>query len=288
MPQPTTDPNRAPWYAEVTAGQWLVLAIASAGWAFDTFEGQVFNITRNQLLGELLGRSGGPAEVKRWGDVFLAIFLAGGTAGGLLFGTLADRFGRKPIMSLTILIYSIFSGLTFFATELWQVAALRFLVALGVGGEWSVAAALVAEVFPTRARAHASGIFHATSVLGTWMAALAGLLVGSQWRYAYVAGVLPALLVLWVRTGVDEPARWRKADAGPRRLGRFRDLLGDRRWARPALLGLVLAAVGMGTFWGVGVAGQDLAQEMLLRNGATAEQAAESAKFAYGVVQTAG
>src|SRR5207248_3612705 len=95
--------------------------------------------------------------------------------------------------------------LTYFADELWQVAALRFLVALGVGGEWAVAAALVAEVFPPHARAHASGIFHATSVFGTWLAALAGLLVGTEWRYAYLVGVLPALLVLWVRVGIKEP-----------------------------------------------------------------------------------
>ncbi|MGE3818722.1 MAG: MFS transporter [Isosphaeraceae bacterium] len=288
----TTRDDATRWYAGVTRAQWLVLAIASAGWVFDTFEGQVFNITRGQMLADLLGTEGGPGEVRRWGDVFLAIFLAGGTAGGVLFGTLADRFGRKPIMAVTILVYSLFSGLTFFATELWHVAVLRFLVALGVGGEWSVAAALVAEVFPTRARAHASGIFHATSVLGTWMAAIAGLLVGAQWRYAYVVGVAPALLVLWVRSGIREPERWRQAEAGAeagsRKLGSFRELFGDPRWARPALLGLALAAVGMGTFWGVTVAGQDLALDLLLRSGVPRDVAAERAKFAFGVVQTAG
>src|SRR5208337_1919186 len=99
----------------------------------------------------------------------------GGTVGGLLFGSLADRWGRRPMMSVTILMYSIFSGATFFAHSLWQVGAARFLVAMGVGGEWAVAASLVAEVFPPRSRAHASGIFHATSVFGGWGAALAGL-----------------------------------------------------------------------------------------------------------------
>lgn len=287
-------PETTRWYSEVTRAQWLVLAIASAGWVFDTFEGQVFNITRGQMLAELLGEAGGPREVRRWGDTFLAIFLAGGTAGGILFGTLADRYGRKPIMSITILVYSLFSGLTYFATELWHVAVLRFLVALGVGGEWSVAAALVAEVFPTKARAHASGIFHATSVLGTWMAAIAGLWVGADWRSAYLVGVAPALLVLWVRSGIREPDRWRKAEAraeegkGHRQLGSFRELFGDPGWARHAFLGLALAAVGMGTFWGVTVAGQDLALDMLIRSGETSATATERAKFAFGVVQTAG
>src|SRR5262245_6516194 len=194
------------------------------------------------MLPELLG-PGTETEVRRWGDRLLAVFLVGGTVGGVLFGSLADRIGRRPTMALTILFYSVFSGLTYFATELWQVAVLRFLVALGVGGEWAVAAALVAEVFPPKARAHQSGIFPATSVLGTWLAALAGLAVGAEWRYAYLIGVVPALLVLWVRVGVKEPERWDLARTSERR-GSFRELFGKRQWAKPAVLGLLLAAVG--------------------------------------------
>lgn len=302
MDEPQTKP--APWYAEVTAYQWLVLVIASAGWIFDVFEGQVFNITRGQMLAELLESSDTSGGVKFWGDLFLAVFLVGGTLGGVLFGSLADRFGRKPTMAVTILCYSVFSGLTYFATELWHVAVLRFLVAMGVGGEWAVAAALVAEVFPARARAHASGIFHASSVLGTWSATLAGLLVGAEWRYAYLVGVVPALLVLWVRSSVEEPESWRQAEREQRRMGSFGELFGDKRWARSAIFGMVLAAVGLGTFWGVTVAGQNLAEELLLReasgeaksdSGKRAEpsdeakkQAGEKAKFAYGIVETAG
>jgi MFS family permease len=276
------------WYAGVTRYQWLVLIIASAGWMFDAFEGQVFNITRGQMLADLLGSDSSPERVRMWGDAFLAIFLLGGTLGGLAFGSLADRYGRRPTMALTIVFYSIFSGLTYFATELWHVAVLRFLVALGVGGEWAVGATLVAEVFPARARARASGIFHTTSVLGTWLAAAAGLAVGSEWRHAYVIGVMPALLVLWVRSSIHEPERWQRAGEERKPLGSFSELLGVARWAKPAILGLLLAAVGLGTFWGVTVAGQDLTQALLLRNGMPPELAAERAKFAFGIVQTAG
>jgi MFS family permease len=276
------------WYADVTRYQWLVLIIASAGWMFDAFEGQVFNITRGQMLADLMGSDSSTERIRMWGDTFLAIFLLGGTLGGVAFGSLADRYGRKPTMALTILFYSIFSGLTYFATELWHVAVLRFLVALGVGGEWAVAASLVAEVFPARARARASGIFHATSVFGTWMAAAAGLAVGAEWRYAYILGVLPALLVLWVRRSIHEPERWQRAGAAHKRLGSFAELFGVARWARPAIFGLLLAAVGLGTFWGVTVAGQDLTQALLLRNGVPPGLAAERAKFAFGIVQTAG
>jgi MFS family permease len=276
------------WYSGVTRYQWLVLIIASAGWMFDAFEGQLFNITRGQMLADLMGSERSTARVRMWGDTFLAIFLLGGTLGGVAFGSLADRYGRKPTMALTILFYSIFSGLTYFATELWHVAVLRFLVALGVGGEWAVGAALVSEVFPPRARAHASGIFHATSVFGTWLAAAAGLAVGTEWRYAYVVGVLPALLVLWVRNSVHEPERWQRAGKGHKQLGSFTELFGMARWAKPAILGLLLAAVGLGTFWGVAVAGQDLTQALLLRKGVPQALAEERAKFAFGIVQTAG
>lgn len=278
------------WRSDVTKSQWLVLAVASAGWLFDTFEGQIFNITRSQMLAQILGPAATDQALKVYGDRFLGIFLLGGTVGGLLFGSLADRWGRRPTMIVTILMYSVFSGLTSFAHNVWQVGVLRFLVATGVGGEWAVAASLVAEVFPARARAHASGIFQATSVVGTWMAALTGMAVGSQWRYAYLIGVLPAALVVWVRASVAESSSWIEQSSSQEKLeaGSFRALLGNHRWRNRAILGMLLAAVGLGTFWCVTVAGQDLAREMFLREGLSKMAASQQAKFAYGIVETAG
>lgn len=284
------------WYSDVTPYQWLVLAIASAGWMFDAFEGQLYNLTRVQMLSDVLHVGKQAAEIKNYGDTLLAVFLAGGTVGGLLFGSLADKWGRRPTMAVTILMYSIFSGLTFFATSLWQVGVLRFLVAMGVGGEWGVAASLVAEVFPPRARAHASGIFHATSIFGIWIAALAGLAVGAQWRYAYLIGIVPALLILWVRRSVKEPESWEAAgqkaaeDAGPP-MGSFKDLLFNPRWNKRAILGMLLAAVGLGTFWCITVAGFDLVTDFLRRNslsGAATGHLIYDPKFAYGIVETTG
>jgi len=283
-----TSASEGPWYAGITRYQWLVLVIASAGWVFDVYEGQIFNITRNDMLAELVG--GEEAEIKKYGEFFLGIFLLGGTVGGLAAGSLADRFGRRPIMMITILMYSVFSGLTYFATELWHVAALRFLVAMGVGGEWAVAASLVSEIFPARARAHASGIFHASSVLGTVMAALAGIAVGADWRYAYLVGVVPALLILWVRVTVEEPEQWKAKAAEGRsaQLGSFKDLLLNPKWNRNAFFGMLLAAVGLGTFWSVVVATQDLAKELLVDSGTTLDIAKQESKFAYGIIQTIG
>ncbi|TWT93022.1 MFS transporter [Neorhodopirellula pilleata] len=276
------------WYSGVTRYQWLVLVIACAGWMFDVYEGQIFNITRNDMLREILNNDEAAAKV--WGDYFLAIFLAGGTLGGLVFGSLADRYGRRPIMIMTILMYSIFSGLTYFANDIYTVGILRFLVALGIGGEWAVAASLVAEVFPRKARAHAAGIFHASSILGTWLAALSGILVGTNWRFAYLLGVLPALLIVWVRASVKEPEKWQEARSSEvsGKVGSFRELLSDRRWSWHAIGGLLLAAVGLGTFWSVTVAGQDLVRELLLASGADQATASGRSKFAYGIVQAAG
>ena len=275
------------WYHGVTRYQWLVLIVASLGWVFDAFEGQLYNLTRADMLPDLLHVQANDQLVKIWGERVLGIFLIGGTLGGWLFSSLADKWGRNPVMALTILFYSLFSGLTACATEVWHVGALRFLVAMGVGGEWAVGAALVAEVFPKHARERAGGIFHATSVAGLWLAAGAGLLVGTHWRTAYLLGVIPALLVLWVRLSIKEPENWQKAKrARPERMGSFSELLGNARWRPRAIFGALLAMVGLATFWGVVVAGQDLAADLLKRLGDP--DWASKSKVAFGFVQAAG
>ena len=285
--------STSPWYRGITRYQWLVVLIASAGWVFDAFEGQLFNVTRTQMLADILRVAPDHPDIRRWGDIFLGVFLVGGTLGGVGFGWLGDRWGRRPTMVVTILFYSIFSGLTYFADSLWHVGVLRFLVAMGVGGEWAVAAALVAEVVPPRAQAQMSGFFHSTSIIGTFLAAWVGLFVGANWRTAFLVGIIPSLLVLWVRARVREPESWQaakdKAAAGQGPpLGSFRDLLLNPLWSRRAWLGVLLAAVGLGSFWAVTVAGQDLAKDFLIRHGMDAATATAKAKFAYGNIQALG
>ncbi len=112
--------------------------------------------------------------------------------------------------------------------------------------------------------------------------------MGAEWRGAYLIGIIPALLVFWVRSVVREPERWRQAGARGERMGSLGELFGERQWALRAIPGLGLAAVGLATFWGVTVAGQDLMRELLLRRGVDIETARQSAKFAYGIVETTG
>ncbi len=280
--------SEQPWYSGISRYQWLVLIIASLGWIFDVYEGQIFNLTRNDMLSDILGVPNEDLDIKKYGDMFLGVFLAGGTFGGILFGSMADRYGRGKLMIVTILMYTVFSGLTYFATTLEQVAILRFLVAMGVGGEWAVAAALVSEVFPTRARAHASSIFHASSVIGTWLATLAALAVGTNWRYAYLIGVIPAILVIWVRLSVKEPKKWKDNAEEKERPGSLVDLLSNPKWNKNALLGMALAAVGLGTFWAVTVGGQQLAREFLADSGLDHGQIQRKSQIAYGIIQTIG
>lgn len=252
---PDFEPRRG-WLSEVTTTQWVVLAAASAGWVFDVYEGQLFTVFKTPMLRDL---GVAPAEIEWRGNVGLAAFLLGGAAGGLFFGMLGDRLGRVRVLGYTILVYSLFSGLTALARTTFQVDALRFLVALGAGGEWAVAAALVAETFPIRARATASGIFHASSILGAMLASLSGsLLVGpSSWRWGFLLGVAPALLVLWIRLRLKEPERWSAIRDGEKR-GPKPPALGDpREFLRPgplrarAAIGLGLATIGLASYWGI-------------------------------------
>jgi MFS family permease len=263
-----TMPKAGPWYEGVSRAHWLVLAVASAGWVFDVFEGQIFGSAMNQALPDLLRGTGLEGQRELFANVSLAAFLVGGALGGVVFGMLADRWGRRGTMAATILMYSLFTGLTYWVRTWWQLAGTRFLVGMGVGGEWAVAAAAVAEVFPARARPVASGIFHASSVLGTYLAVAAGLFVVAAdsvngWRHGFLLGVLPALLVFAVRAGMREPESWqaaRKAAAldAHRRLGRFRDLFATGRLARHTLLGTALGIIGLATFWGTHFRGKDL------------------------------
>jgi len=294
MTTPTSHPAAAApaarWYQGVTRAQWIVLLVACAGWVFDSYASQIFNVTRATLLSEILHRPDGAPEVKFWGEVMLGIYLVGGAIGGTYFGSLADRIGRRPAMIITILIYTTFCGLTCVAQTAWEVAVFRFIVALGTAGAWAVGASLVAEVFSPRSRAQAGAIFHATSNIGTWLASLVGMAVGLHWRLAYLTGALPILLIFFLKAGNAESPRWKEQanEAGHPPRGRFRDLLLVRPWRGRAILGMLLAAVGIGTYWCVTVAGQDLVEEFLERSGVGAGSALARAQFAYGFLINGG
>ena len=263
-----TPVKELPWYAGISNYQWLVLVIASLGWVFDIFEGQIFVASMTDAMPQLLDSGPGTAPVNTWNNYALASFLLGGAFGGVFFGVLSDKIGRSRTMILTILFYSVFTCLTAFVNEAWMMVGLRFLVAMGVGGEWAVASALVAEVMPKRSRPVMSSIFHASSVFGTLMAAAVGYFVLSPkplgdntWRIGFLVGVLPALLTVVIRWRMHEPEQWRQAkecasqDAS-QATGSLIELLNAAN-LRNTLVGVSLATIGLVTFWGCHIYGKN-------------------------------
>src|SRR4029079_9174823 len=139
------------WYRELSRYHWFVLSVASMGWMFDTMAQQLFNLARKPAIRELLGGASGP-EVDKHAAYATAIFMIGWAIGGVFFGVLGDRIGRAKSMMITILSYTLFTGLSVFATGIWDFNIYRFLCGLGVGGQFGIGVALVAEVVPPRAR----------------------------------------------------------------------------------------------------------------------------------------
>ena len=263
------------WYQGISRYQWLVLLIASLGWVFDVFEGQIFVASMRDAMPDLLGVGADDPETKSANDLAFSFFLLGGAVGGVFFGVVSDRIGRSKTMILTILFYSLFTCLSAFAQAPWQMVALRFLVAMGVGGEWAVASAMVAEVMPTRSRPVMSSIFHASSVFGTLLAAATiAMLIGNPnvnewlaarnvdgWRVGFAIGALPALLTLWIRWKLREPESWKRArdraaEDATQKPGRLGDLFNQDN-LRSTLVGVTLATIGLVTFWGIHIFGKN-------------------------------
>jgi MFS family permease len=284
---PLSSSGGPPWYRLLNRYHWFVLVVAALGWLFDTMDQQLFNLARAPAMRELLAPSPGVAAKKAdldfYGPLATSIFLIGWATGGLAFGVLGDRIGRAKTMLLTILIYSIFTGLSAFSVGFWDFALWRFLTGLGVGGEFAVGVALVAEVMPERARARALGLLQALSAVGNISAALIAIGLGeyeqrgvigtwelwgfkmSAWRLMFLIGTLPALLAILIRQRLKEPERWQSMAHGgvARQAGSYRELFGFPRWRRHALLGMLLASSGIIGLWGIGFFSFELNRSVL-------------------------
>jgi MFS family permease len=208
----------------------------------------------------------------------------------MAFGILGDRWGRVKTMLLTILLYSVFTGLSALSVGPLDFALYRFLTGLGVGGEFAVGVALVAEVMPDRARPFTLGLLQALSATGNITAALLvtgaghldhggffnnflGLGAVSYWRVLFVVGILPAVIALIVRGRLREPERWRKQveeGAGPavahHKAGSYAELFGNPTWRRHAIGGLVLASAGVIGLWAIGFYTPDLQEQVFTRD----------------------
>src|SRR5687768_13894949 len=251
-----------PWWRLLTRYHWFVLVVAALGWMFDCLDQQLFNAARVPAMRELLGTSN-MRTVAEYGGYATSIFLVGWAVGGLVFGSMGDRIGRAKTMVLTILIYSVCTGLSALSAGFWDFAFYRFLTGLGVGGEFAVGVALVAEVIPDRARPYALGLLQALSTVGNVGAAFVSIGIGflehggtvshaHGWRIMFLVGAIPALLAILIRRKLKEPERWQQAMRENRgKMGSYRDLFSHPRWRRNAIVGFLLAFVGVVGLWGI-------------------------------------
>lgn len=298
-PAKLEDPNdRRPWYQLLTSYHWFVLIVAALGWLFDTMDQQLFNLARKPAMrelltvtevvdGETIKKKPVDADINFWAGVTTCIFMMGWASGGLVFGVLGDRWGRAKVMLWTILIYSFCTGLSSLSTSVWDFAIYRFLTGLGVGGEFAVGISLVAEVMPSKARPFALGLLQALSTVGNISAAFINIGLGvvegqggledlsfngqpiTAWRIMFVIGTLPALLAILIRRNLKEPETWKAvaaSDAASKQLGSYGELLGDARWRRNAIVGLLMGFSGVVGLWGIGFFVFDLFSEVLRKH----------------------
>jgi MFS family permease len=189
------------------------------GWAMDGFNWTIFGLVLAPTMTVLLPRAGvaaTPDNIGWYGQISAALFLLGWGC-SFIWGPIADRFGRKPAMMASILMYGVFTALGGIATNLWEWNAFRFLAAIGVGGEWAMAGTLLAEAMPERARERLGGLMHSAAYFGVLAVSLIYLLFGPQlgWRGLFFIGGIPAFAVFLIRRSTPEPERWQQ-NAGER------------------------------------------------------------------------
>lgn len=200
------------WWREAPPAPRRALVAAALGWALDAFDVMLFSLTLAAVIKEL-------SLTKVQAGALGSITLLGGAAGGLMFGWIADRYGRTRALMGSVLLYSVFTALCGLSQTFWQFAFFRALLGLGMGGEWASGAALVSEWWPPHSRGRALAWMQSAWAIGfAGAATTVGIVLPRYgWRAVFFVGILPALFVLWVRRNVEEPERWRELQAAKAR-----------------------------------------------------------------------
>lgn len=262
-----------PWWRQLTAYHWFVFAMASMAWMFDCLDQQLFILARENALTSLMGPDVDPSKVKTYGGFATSIFVAGWAVGGLIFGSVGDRIGRAKTLALTVLIYSLSTGLSAMSRNVTDFFLFRALTGLGVGGVFGLAVALIADGLPGNVRAKALGWLQSLSAIGNVTAgliklALSGLPPEVSWKYMFWIGAAPAFLCIFIMFKLKEPEKWIQAkkksqEVGGLKMGSYSSLLGEPRWRKPALLGMLLCVSGVVGLWGIGFFSPELVTSAL-------------------------
>jgi MFS family permease len=235
---------------EVGPTQRRTLVAAGLGWMLDAFDVMLYSLVIAFIIRDL-------HMSKQSAGLLNTLTLLASGIGGLLFGFIADRIGRTRALMLSILTYSICSFASGLATSVLALAVIRFLLGLGMGGEWNTGATLVAETWPTHLRARALAVVQSSWAIGYALAALVAgiMLTRTTWRFVFFVGVLPALITLWIQKGVPESELWKarrnlSASKTTDSEINFRQLFGAT-YRRKTLVLLLMNVFGMFGWWGL-------------------------------------
>jgi MFS family permease len=254
-----------PWWRSFNRNHWFVFAVASLAWLFDCLDQQVFNLSRDGAVEDLIGDK---SQAIAFAPYTTSFFLIGWAIGGLIFGSLGDRFGRVRMLAVTMMIYSVCTGLSAFVTSFSGFCACLFLTGLGVGGVFGLSVALVADSVPDHTRAPALGLLQSLSSWGNIAAGLIGMGIGllatqhllpfslKAWQAMFLVGAVPAFLCVFIFGKLKEPDKWVRAKAeGDKKgvkFGSYLVLLKHPTWSKHAWLGLILCSAGIIGLWGIG------------------------------------
>lgn len=292
MSEPT---NSGKWWRDLTPYHWFVFSMASLAWLFDCLDQQIFILVRKEALRFLLPPSMDGSEVQAYSGYATSIFMIGWATGGMIFGSVGDRFGRAKTLTLTVLLYSFCTGLSAFSVGWIDFAVYRFLTGLGVGGVFGLAVTLVADTLPPRSRTGALGMLQALSAVGNIGAGLAYLFVTKvvklepslSWKVMFLLGALPAFLCVFLQLKMKEPEAWVKARAEGKltgvKFGSYGELFGTPVLRYNALMGMLLCVAGIIGIWGIGFFSPDLVRDVITLNlkneGIPQDQIAEQANM---------
>jgi MFS family permease len=245
---------------KLTRYQWTVFFAAWLGWGFDIFDGLLFNFVAPNAIPTLLGLPIGGPEAKQalpyWTGILNSLLLLGWAAGGVIFGPICDRFGRKRVLMLTMLLYALGTASCAFVTDMWQLVLCRIVASLGIGGEWAAGSAMVAEVVPEESRVEAGALLYTSAPFGLFLATFVNAEVAGgwfahdpamSWRYVLLFGLVPAVVAFIVRLFIHEPERWTTtaATAAP---ARVREIFAPEMRAR-TVSALIVTFVALITWW---------------------------------------
>ncbi|HUJ31481.1 MAG TPA: MFS transporter [Candidatus Acidoferrum sp.] len=235
------------WPREITSAERRTLIAGGLGWMLDAFDVALYSLVLAHLM-----RDFGMSQAL--GGLLNSLTLIASAFGGFLFGLVADRIGRTRSLIATILIYSIASGASGLSDTVIQLAIFRFILGLGMGGEWSTGAALIAETWRAEHRGKALGLMQSAYAIGEMLAAgvVAFVLPRYGWRVVFFVGILPALAIVWIQRRVPEPEIWKtRVQAKAESVGRSLRLLWRKDLRRNGVIATAMNASAMFGYWGL-------------------------------------